>query len=77
MQVTGFSTSTRSGRGRSSCNFDRDRQFASGNDSDERMPVTGGSGKDSGSGRNASKGARQGGRHKKSAVKNSWVPSDR
>ena len=30
MQVTGFSTLTRSGRGRSSCNFDRDRQLASG-----------------------------------------------
>ena len=32
---------TCSGCGRSSCNFDRDRQFASGNDVDERMPVTG------------------------------------
>ena len=77
MQVTGFSTLTRSGRGRSSCNVNRDRQLASGNDSDECMPATGGSGKNSGSGRNASKGARQGGRHKKSSVKNSGVPSDR
>ena len=33
--------------------------------------------KNSGSGRNATKSARQGGRHKKSTVKNSWVPSDR
>ena len=33
--------------------------------------------KNSGSGRNASEGARQGGRHKKSSVKNSGVPPDR
>ena len=77
MQVTSFGTSTRSGRGRSSCNFDRNYQLASGIDGDECMPATSGSGKNSGSGRNASKGARQGGHHKKSAVKNSWVPSDR
>ena len=77
MQVTGFGTSTRSGRGRSSCNFDRNCQLASGNDGDEHMPATSGSGKNSGSGRNASKGARQGGLHKKSTLKNSWIPSDR
>ena len=69
--------STCSGRGRSSCNIDRDRQLASGNDGDECMPATGGSGKNSGSGRNASKGARQSRRHKKSADKNGRVPSDR
>ena len=41
------------------------------------MPVTSSSGKNSGSGLNATKSARQGGRHKKSTVKNSWIPSDR
>ena len=35
MQVTGFGTSTRSGRSRSSCNFDRNCQLASSNDRDK------------------------------------------